>query len=285
LLRPVTTLPDFLIIGAQKGGTTSLADYLNAHRDVVPSQYKEVHFFDNDYGKGVDWYRSHFQVQVRHRIRKMLLGIRFVAGDATPYYLLHPLAASKCHALLPEARIIVMLRDPVDRAYSHYHHQVRHGHEFLSFEEALEAESSRLEGQLERFAADPLYRSFDHQHFSYLARGVYLPQIESWRTFYSPQQILVLSSEQFFAQPSVEYHRVLKFLGLQAQELREYPAQHVGSYQPMSAATRIRLIEYFAPHNHSLREYLNSTWPGVGDCVVSKWHHPKTLEQDKLARV
>jgi len=275
LFNDATKLPDFLIIGAQKGGTTSLADYLTAHRDVIPAKCKEVHFFDTDFARGIDWYRSHFPVPPRYRLRKALLGKRYMTGDATPYYLFHPLAASRCHDLLPNARIVIMLRDPVDRAYSHYHHQVRHGHEFLSFEQAIEAESSRLDGKLERFKADPLYRSFDHQHFSYLTRGVYLPQLQSWRKVYASEQVLVLSSEQFFEDPAFEYRKVLKFLGLQEWDLPAYPARHVGEYQPMSPAMRSRLVAYFAPHNRSLREYLNSTWPGVGDTVVGKWPVPQ----------
>jgi hypothetical protein len=259
-----------LIIGTQKGGTTSLADYLTAHRDVAPSKCKEVHFFDNDFDRGTDWYRSHFPLSRRHRLR-LMLGRRVLASDATPYYLFHPLAASRCRALLPEARIIIMLRDPVDRAYSHYHHQVRHGHEFFSFEQAIDAEPSRLAGDWERFQADPLYRSFNYQHFSYLARGVYFPQIQCWTKCYPKEQILVLSSEQFFERPADEYQKVLRFLGLKEWHLPNYPPQHVGKYRPMSGATRSRLVAYYAEHNRNLREYLNATWPGIGDAVISRW--------------
>ena len=112
-------LPHFLIIGAQKAGTTSLASYLAAHPGVVPSKRKEVHFFDLNYEKGVDWYRSHFPIARGQGLRRRMRGRRMLTGEASPYYIFHPLAASRAFDLLPAARVIVLLRNPVDRAYSH----------------------------------------------------------------------------------------------------------------------------------------------------------------------
>lgn len=270
-LIEATKLPDFLIIGAQKAGTTALADYLAEHPDVVRPKGKEIHFFDIDYMKGVSWYKSHFEVGRRRKLRSLALGKRLVAGDASPYYLFHPLAPVRCFQLLPEARIMIMLRDPVARAYSQYHHEVRIQFESLSFEEALEAEPDRLRGEIEKIHADPSYHSIAHQHFSYLSRGIYLPQISSWLKYYGPDQILILSSEIFLASPAEQYQRVLRFLGLRKCELSAYPHKNVGDYEPMSPKTKARLIEYFTPHNSMLRRYLNSIWAEVGDSVVSRW--------------
>ncbi|HET7207519.1 MAG TPA: sulfotransferase domain-containing protein [Terriglobales bacterium] len=267
----VTCLPDFLIVGAQKAGTTSLADYLTAHPDVIPPKWKEVHFFDLDYHRGLEWYRSHFPVYGRPRLKSFLRHHRLMTGDATPYYIFHPLVPERAFQALPHAKIIVMLRDPVDRAYSHYNHEVRHGHEFLSFEKATEAEESRLKGVAERFSADRFYTSFEHQHFSYVSRGIYQAQIERWLHFYPAEQLLVISSEEFFRNPAEQYKRVLKFLSLPAWELDQYPAQHVGNYPPVSLETKARLQEYYEPHNRALREYLNSKWPGMGEQVVGNF--------------
>src|SRR5262249_9067945 len=108
-----TKLPDFLFIWAQKAGTTALANYLAAHPSIVPHKWKEVHYFDLNYEKGVKWYLSHFEIGRRQRMANLLQGKRLVTGDATPYYLLHPRAADRACALVPRARIIIMLRDPV----------------------------------------------------------------------------------------------------------------------------------------------------------------------------
>jgi hypothetical protein len=266
-----TKLPDTLIVGAQKGGTTSLADYLLEHPDVVRSRCKEIHFFDINHPNGVNWYRSHFEVGRRRKLRSLVAGRRLVTVDASPYYLFHPLAASRCSQLLPKARIIIMLRDPVARAYSQYHHEVRIQFESLSFERALEAEPGRLRGEIEKLHADPCYHSIAHQHFSYLSRGIYLPQISSWLKYYGPDRILILSSEQFLADPARQYQWVLRFLGLRHWQLASYPARNVGNYEPISGETEARLVEYFTPHNRMLRHYLNSIWAGVGDSVVDRW--------------
>ncbi len=264
-------LPDFLIIGAQKAGTTSLANYLAQHPSVVAPKWKEVHFFDLNYEKGPAWYRSNFPISRRERLERRLQNQQLLSGDATPYYILHPCAARRAFDLIPKARIIVMLRDPVDRAYSHYHHEIRLGKESLPFEEAIAAEPSRIAGEVEQLEADPLYKSLNYQHFTYLARGVYCDQIRQWLRYYRRDRVLIVSSERFFESPALEYRRVLKFLGLMPWELSAYPAEHVGKYQPISYATRDRLIKYYSPHNQILRQYLNSTWPGVGDTVVDRF--------------
>jgi hypothetical protein len=265
------TLPAFLIIGAQKAGTTSLASYLAAHPSVVSPKWKEVHFFDLNYTRGVEWYRSHFPMGPRRRLRSRFHGRRLLAGDATPYYILHPQAPSRAWHLIPAARIIVLLRDPVDRAYSHYHHEIRLGKESLSFEDAIAAEPSRIAGEVERLEAEPAYESFNYQHFTYLERGIYSDQMRRWLNYFRPDQFLVLSSEQFLKSPAAEYRKVLKFLGLPEWELPAYPAEHVGSYPPMSATMRERLLDYYAPHNQALRQYLNSHWPGSGDAIVERF--------------
>ncbi len=265
------TLPEFLIIGAQKAGTTSLASYLAEHPTVIAPKFKEVHFFDLNYARGVEWYRSQFPVSRRRRLKQGLLGRQLRAGEATPYYLFHPQAPQRCSQLLPAARIIIMLRDPVDRAYSQYHHEVRLGHESLSFEEAIAAEPSRIAGEAHRLETDPTYESMSYQHFGYLARGIYGDQIRRWLSFYPSDRVLMLSSEKFFENSAEEYKKVVRFLGLPDWEPPSYPAEHVGKYAPMARSMRERLLQYFAPHNLALRQLLNSIWPRSGDEIVNRF--------------
>lgn len=254
LTGPARPLPDFIIVGAQKGGTTNLYDLLAAHPNVAPASTKEVHFFDLDFGRGVNWYRSHFPLAPQRTAGRTL------TGEASPYYLFHPCAPARMARVVPRARLILMLRDPVDRAYSHYQHRFRKGVETLSFEGAVEAEEKRLDGELEKMLRDERYNSFDHQNYSYLSRGVYADQIPAWSRHFGDDAMLILKSEDFFEHPARVFGRVLDFLGLPGwePELTDASARkrHGRRYEPMNSATRERLREYFEPHNRRLYESL-----------------------------
>ena len=167
-MRQARALPDAIIIGAQKCGTSSLHNYLTQHPGVIAPLRKEVHYFDDNYRRGERWYRAHFG-------RAGGPGINL---DSSPYYLFHPLAAQRAHQLLPDARLIVMLRDPVRRAYSHYWHERDKRRESLSFADALDAEPLRIARDAQRLAQGEIDSSPDHRRYSYLARGRYAEQLE-----------------------------------------------------------------------------------------------------------
>jgi hypothetical protein len=249
LTAPLRRRPAFLILGAQKAGTSTLYDLLGRHPQVIPATVKEVHFFDLHFGRGVGWYRSHFPLLWRG-------GPAAITGEASPYYLFHPHCARRIAALLPEVKLIVLLRDPVARAYSHFQHKRRDGGETLSFEEAIAREPERLHGEHERLLADETYHSHAHQHFSYLARGQYLEQLQAYHQFFRREQMLVLSSEEFFARPCEVYARVLRFLGLGAWQPSQIPVLNRGDYDRDAIPGAERLRDYFAPHNRRLYEYL-----------------------------
>ncbi|MDP8910954.1 MAG: sulfotransferase domain-containing protein [Actinomycetota bacterium] len=245
-------LPDFLIIGAQRAGTTSLYKYLEAHPSVAPPLLgKGAHFFDTNFGKGEAWYRSHFPTRLHmHSARNA------VTGEGSPYYLFHPHAPARVARLLPDVKLIALLRDPVSRAHSHYWHEVARGFEHLSFEQAIESEPQRLSGEVERMRADPAYTSFSHQHYSYLARGHYLEQLDRWYALFPSEQILVLSSEDFFSRPDESFRAVLRFLGLPEGSLRSYAKFNPREYRELSKDTEQRLVERFAEPNERLYEFL-----------------------------
>ena len=135
--RGSRVLPDFLILGGQRCGSTSLYDMLCGHPDVMPASHKEPHFFDNNHLRGREFYRRLFPLRMHVRARERRLGRRVITGEATTYSLAHPAVPGRVRAMLPDVRLIAILRDPVDRAYSHYQLSVREGRELLSFEEAL----------------------------------------------------------------------------------------------------------------------------------------------------
>ena len=246
-------LPDFVVVGAMKGGTTFFYRMLSQHPSVRPAGRKEVQFFDLGFHRGEGWYRSHFPPPGPG-------GENTITGEATPYYLFHPSAAGRMARLVPKARIIVLLRNPTDRAYSHYNHTVRAGFENLSFEDAVEIEQLRLRGEREKLVEDGRYNSFNHRWYSYLARGVYVDQLSTWAGLFGGERMLVMRSEDFFSNRAEVLDRALGFLGLPPWEFRERKPREKTRperrYEPMSAATRARLDGYFEPHNRRLYEYL-----------------------------
>jgi len=239
-------LPDFLILGAQKAGTTALYAYLRWHPGLTGPAWKEVSYFDRHYRRGARWYRGHFPLRPGDR----------VVGEASPGYLFHPLAPSRVKATVPEARLIALLRDPVDRALSHYHHEVALGREPLTFEQAIEAEPERTRGEEERLSREPDYFSHTWWDYTYLARGRYAEQLERWLAVFPREQLLVLASDELAAEPGQTFARVLEFLGAPGHDLESDPRVYEQSYGEMQPDTRRRLAEYFAEPNRRLYELL-----------------------------
>ncbi len=241
-------LPDFLILGAQKAGTTALYAYLRRHPEISGPAWKEVSYFDRHYRRGDGWYRGNLPIRLR--------GARLV-GEASPSYLFHPLAPERVRALLPDARLVALVRNPIDRAHSHYQHEVALGREPLSFEQAIDAEEERMRGEVERITADPKYFSRAWWNYTYLARGRYAEQFERWLAVFPREQLLVVPAEDLGERAGETYARVLDFLGARQHELESYPRIFSRDYSLMSPETRIRLAAHFAEPNRRLYELLD----------------------------
>lgn len=246
-------LPDWIVIGAQRCGTSSLYEYIVSHPLVGRSAVEEIHYFDKHYQQGIAWYRGHFPLRLRMRIATLGRGAPPSAGESTPNYLSHPLAAQRIFHALPAVRLLVLLRNPVDRAYSHFHHERDLGNEPLpTFEEALRSEQSRMQGEMERILAEDAYYSFPQHHFSYVTRGLYAVQLERLFALFPRERVLVLSSEHLLQDPAAVYARVLQFLGLPAHHLRHFPRTSVLLYPPLDPASRARLQAVFQSENERL---------------------------------
>lgn len=204
-------LPNLLVIGAQRCGTSSLFKYLGAHPQCKASIRKEIRFFTEFYDRGVDWYRSHFPIALGNTSHSS------VYFEATPDYLLDPRAPKRAIDLLPDVRVIVLLRDPVDRAYSHYCHNRRLGTETLPFREALAREKERIGPALLKLEAYPeMPAPKDLLRYSYVERGRYATQLRRWKNFVDGDRMLILRSENLFEDPHASFQEVLSFLGLHA---------------------------------------------------------------------
>jgi hypothetical protein len=234
------TLPDIVILGAQRGGTTSLFDWLAGHPSVAPSTTKEVHYFDRFYGNGERWYRAHFPLRVSSRL----------AMEATPYLLFSPLAPERVAADLPgSTRFIVLLREPVQRAISQYWHSRRIHAEDQPLAAALALEEDRLAGQREIILAGG--ESFAFRNFSYKARGRYAEQLRRWFDVIDRQRFLVMESEELFRDAGGPA-RVLEWLGLSPRHA-PFPASNDAPRDRQEEQAVVEELQrYFAPHNEAL---------------------------------
>jgi hypothetical protein len=250
-------VPSFVLAGAQRCGTTSLFRALLDHPAVVgPVHHKGVNYFDVGYAEGWDWYQAHFPLRSLASARTRPAGEDAVTFDASGYYIYHPHAAARLAKDLPDAKVLVMLRDPIERAFSAYRHEFARGYETETFERALELEDERVEPELEKMQVDPTYASFSHRHHSYQRRGFYAEQLTRFTDGLGRDQVLVVDSDDFFRRPEQEYARIIAFLGLRAHQPSHFDQWNARPGSPMSDLARQRLTAAFEPHDAALEEML-----------------------------
>ncbi|XZN91800.1 MAG: tetratricopeptide repeat protein [Microcoleus sp.] len=232
--------PNFIIIGSQRCGTTSLYTYLAQHPQILTPIKKEMDFFSWHFDRGIDWYLAHFP--------PMPAGEQFLTGEASPSYFDSLAAPERLYSAFPEVKLIVLLRNPVDRAISQFYRLTELNWEGRSFDRAISDEIARL-------AQNPAY-IIGEEPGNYLARGRYIEFIKNWLAFFPKSQLLILRSEDFYANAATTVLQVLDFLDLPEYQLPEYPNANPGSYQPISDSVRDWLSDYFRPYNQELEEYL-----------------------------
>ena len=249
-------LPDFLIIGAARSGTTSLYEYLTQHPSIIPGVGKEVYFFDKKYSNGVNWYKSFFPTKISKAKLEKKQNTLCLTGEATPRYLHYPYAPKRVHQLLPKVKLIVLLRNPIDRAYSHYQMEYNTGNEDLSFEKAIEQEENRISNDMKKMENDETFYSVYFYRKSYLTRGIYLDQLKRWYKYFPKEQFLILKSEDLYSDPSKIYREVLSFLGLPKHDLNSFEAHRMRKYSSIDPKTREKLSKHFRPYNEQLYQLL-----------------------------
>ena len=236
-------LPDFLGLGTQKGGTTTLHRLLEAHSNVFLPACKEVHFFDQNHGAGEGWYRKHFADALPHQL----------CGEITPFYLFHPDVPGRIHNLLPKARMVVLLRDPVERTISQVFHARKRGFEPLDPAAALAAEPERLQ------SGDPV----SLQKHSYLSRSRYLEQLDRYEALFPSKQLLILRSEDLFTAPERIWKQLLSFLQLKPIDL-PWALPHANAGDGLANHIEPAL-------RHQLRQQLAETVAGVRSRYGIEW--------------
>lgn len=242
--------PDYIIIGSTRCGTTSMYNYISAHPGAQLAHgkgFREIHFFDypQNWRKGAKWYRNQFPV---HK----------VTGETSPTYLQHPLVPGRIENVCPDTKFIVMLRNPINRAYSDFWLAKRKGWAHCTFEQVLQLEPRRL--SLEKSQPGFWVKSFcmSHHHLSgFMERGKYAEQLKRWFVVFPREQFMIIQSENFFVAPQLVMNRVYKFLGLELGFQPKARQWHKGQYQTMSKETRQKLARCFAPMNRELERLLD----------------------------
>ena len=253
LAGPFHVLPEFIIFGVSRSGTTSLYQYLAQHPNIEPCVVKEPRFFDMYYHRGLNWYRMNFPSKWQKFVFNKIKHKKFMTGEASGAYLQNPHAPRRVHSLNPNMKLILLLRNPVDRAFSHYKRKVKNGSEKLSFEEVIEQEQSRIEGEQEKMEKNENYYSPIYHSLAYLTTGLYSIRLKRWLKYFSMEQILVLENGEFLLDPETVYNQAVEFLDLPKWKLPKYEKFSKQKLSmDMDSKTRDKLLEICKPYNEEL---------------------------------
>lgn len=231
--------PDFLIIGAGKSGTTSLNYYLGNYPQILLPNNKEINFFSKNFSYGWDWYLSQFP--------SITDSSEFITGEASPSYFFMPHVPERIKQLAPNIKLIVLLRNPVERSISAYYQNRKTGKVTKTLEEVVNREIKH-------------YQKITSDELSYaggiVMQSLYFWKLQRWLQIFPREQFLILPSEDFFAHPARTMKQVCQFLDIPEFIAQKYHKLNVGAYPPGEKNIRGKLIEFFLPHNQKLEDYL-----------------------------
>ncbi len=251
--------PSIIVIGAQRSGTTTLFRLLEAHPHLVrPTLDKGTGYFDDHYGRGRGWYLAHFPLRLAVQARARAQGIagRVQAFECSGYYLFHPLAAERLARDLPDAQVVVLVRDPVERATSAHRHEVARGFETLPLGEAIDAEERRTAGESARLASEPGYTSFEHRHHAYVQRGEYAHQISRFVDALGEDRVHVVDADRFFAAPEQEFAGLQQRLGIPLWSPPSVERWNARPGDTTDDELRSRMMRHYETHDTELAELL-----------------------------
>ena len=250
----IRVIPDFLVIGAKRCGTTSLYQHLPEHPCISKSPHDNMGFFNDNFHLGVNWYKSFFPTTFTRKKIKSKFG-DFLAFDVTTKYMEEESTANNVYQTKPNMKIIIILRNPVDRAYSQYHLSVRQTAERRSFEDVVEENMNRLNKEShEHYEIKP---KFSAKEDNYLKKGLYALQLRYWLKIFPRENILIVSTEEFESNQQIIYNKIFEFLNISKFEVKNTKKMQKGNYPPIKSETRNLLLDYFRPHNHELFELIN----------------------------
>ena len=251
-------LPDFIIIGAGRAGTTALYTYLIQHPSIITAStdndapVADLHFFEYMISDKISWYKSHFPRKSKNS---------FVTGEFTSTYMYHKKVPERIFNLIPKIKLIVILRNPIDKAYSTYNQQSHFNEVTSSFEETIKAEFARIDlikNHIEYTNNNP---NFDNYvEYNIIRHGIYFNYLEKWFKIFPKKQIFVVDSNELENVPQQTLNKVFEFLNLSPHEIPNLAKVNIGKYSPMTESTRQSLIEFYKPHNAKLNNLLGTNF-------------------------
>ena len=238
------SLPNYMFIGAAKSATTTFFDILKKHEDIFVPKFKEPHFFniDENYLKGLDWYKKTYFKDISNES---------IIIDFTPTYLYHKLCAERIFdSLGPNVKFVIILRNPVDRAYSHYNHSKRDGHEVSTFEDAIKLENERIE----KFRDKNDFLS--ELRCSYISQGLYFEMISAYLKYFDLNNFFIINFESEVVQNLDQtVLKLSKFLKLDLSNL-DYEIHSNKSGKP-----KYKLLQNIITNNNLFRKILKILVP------------------------
>ena len=221
------------------------------HPRVISALRKEISYFTGrDYAAGRFWYKQHFPTVLERFGGK-------ITGESAPTYLFNPFVPSRLRAAIPHIKLIVVLRNPVDRAYSEYNMRLERHREGMTFEDALDCEERRVVGHWDLAARDPSHVPYGALWHSYAGGGIYADALSHWRKFFNPNNMLVLDTNNLSGggEGGQALNDTFEFLGLERHDVGD-ENYNTRQYPPMAPSTRQRLVDFFRPHNARLYRML-----------------------------
>ncbi len=240
-------LPNFIIVGTVRSGTTSLYYNICEHPSVISAAYDEIGFFDSNYHLGINWYRSMFPTEKEMSEVKNKTGFS-LTGEDTPFYFWKEEAIKRIFDTIPNIKIIAIFRNPIDRAYSNYNLGLRAKSEELEFEDAIDEEI--------KFLRKHTFRESIDRRRSYISKGMYEKQMELWFNIFPRKQIHILSTEDMQKYPKDTLQKIFKFLELKEYNIKNPQKQKQAKYEKMNKETRKKLLEFYKPHNEKFFEVI-----------------------------
>ncbi len=267
LTNQFRSLPDFIIFGSGRAGTTSLYSYLIQHPYIVSATtdnsapVADTHFFEYMTSNKTEWYKSHFPTNLYKSHLKRKYNHNILTGEFTSTYIWHPLVPKRIFNLLPNIKLIAILRNPVERAYSSYQQQLQYGFLDLTFEDVIKTELERME--LSKTYANYKIDNPDFNNYvipNIVRHGIYVDYLKNWYKVFPKEQILIVEANELNNQTGKTLENIFEFLKITNFKIQDLTKANVGKYNPMSKSTKQLLIDFYKPHNLRLYELLGRTF-------------------------
>ena len=255
LTAPIRTLPDFIVFAADRAGTSSLFHYLEQHPCICASDHDHLGFFDSNFDLGINFYKSFFPTILLKYYTKFRRK-HFMTYDVTASYYRRPWSIQNILKTIPSVKLIAILRNPVDGAYSGFHKDSRLQN--ITFENAIKDELEFLEREKNDIEKNGYANIMQD---SFLAKGFYEKQLKLWLNNFPKHQILFLTTEELTDNHEKTFKKIFTFLKLPDYKIKNYKKQNVGKYKnKMNLTTRNFLIDFYKSHNKKLYELLENNF-------------------------